>query len=76
MRAFNIDAALRLIVVACVPIAGAVGYIHGNFATQDRVSRLEVRTVDIERTVHRTEKLICKMAIRQNLKDADRICIN
>lgn len=57
-----------------IPIVGAVGYVHGKFATVARVQKLELRINTGERATLNSYKLICKMAIRQKLKDAEEIC--
>ena len=50
-----------------IPIAGAMGYVHGTFAQKSTVQLL------IEK-VNRTDKLVCRMAIKQKLEDAVQIC--
>lgn len=61
------QALLKLIMAIAIPIAGSMGYMHGNFATKTRVEKTE-------KTLGRVDKLICKMAIRQKLENAEDIC--
>lgn len=65
---------VKLILTISVPIAGAIGYVHGTFATIKEVESVEKRIDTIKKSVLRTDKLICKMAIRQKLKSAEEVC--
>lgn len=65
---------IELLIAVCVPIAGAVGYVHGTFATSSKVERVEKRIDTMETAILRTDKLMCKMAIRQKLNSAEEIC--
>lgn len=67
---------LKLALTISVPIAGAIGYVHGTFATIDKVRTVEKRVDTIKSAVLRTDKLICRMAIRQKLKSAEEVCTN
>jgi len=58
---------LDLILAVLIPVAGAVGYVHGVFATNNRVDSLEV-------VVHRVDAVLCEIAINDKLKDAVKIC--
>lgn len=64
----------KLILTIAVPVAGAVGYVHGTFATIEKVKTVENRVETIKSAVLRTDKLICKMAIRQKLESAEEVC--
>lgn len=57
-----------------VPLAGAMGYVHGTFATIERVKRVNARVDSTITVVSRIDNLICKMAISQKLKNAVEIC--
>lgn len=65
---------IKLALTISVPIAGAIGYVHGTFATIEKVKSVESRVDVIKNSVLRTDKLICKMAIRQKLKSAEEVC--
>lgn len=65
---------IKLILSVLVPMAGAFSYMHGNFPSKGRVVIIEKRQDVVERAVLRTDKLICKMAIRQKLESAEEIC--
>ena len=65
---------VKLLLSISVPIAGAIGYVHGTFATIEKVKQVEVRVDTIKRAVLRTDGLICKMAIRQKLESAEEVC--
>lgn len=69
-----IDTALKLAIVIMVPVAGAMGYVHGTFSTIERVRKVETRVSKTETMFSRVDKLICKMAIRQKLDSAEEIC--
>ena len=58
---------IEMILAICIPMAGAMGYVHGTFATITDVEKNEKR-------IERVDKLICKMAISQNIKGAEHIC--
>ena len=58
---------IQLILLIMVPLAGAMGYVHGTFATKAEVSQFK-------RAVIRVDQLMCKMAIRQGLDNAEEIC--
>jgi hypothetical protein len=58
---------LQFILLIMVPLAGAMGYVHGTFATKAEVSQFK-------KAVIRVDQLICKMAIRQKLDNAVEIC--
>ena len=55
------------LIAVAVPIAGAVGYVHGTFATKARVEKVET-------AIERVDKIVCKMAIRQQIENAEDIC--
>lgn len=58
---------IELVLAICIPMAGAMGYVHGTFAT----------IVDVKKNtnkIERVDNLICKMAISQNIKNAESIC--
>jgi len=57
----------EILLAVALPIAGAMGYVHGTFAQKAVVEQL------VEK-VNRTDKLVCRMAIKQNLEDAVQIC--
>lgn len=65
---------MKLALSISVPIAGAIGYVHGTFATIEKVKEVETRVRTISKSVLRSDKLICKMAIRQKLESAEEIC--
>lgn len=58
---------IELLLAVCIPMAGAMGYVHGTFAT---IIDVKENTTKIERV----DKLICKMAISQNIPNAESIC--
>lgn len=58
---------IELILAVCIPMAGAMGYVHGTFAT---IVDVKENTTKIERV----DKLICKMAISQKIPNAESIC--
>ena len=59
--------AIELVLAICIPMAGAMGYVHGTFAT---IIDVKANSTKIERV----DNLICKMAISQNIKNAESIC--
>jgi len=59
-----------------VPLAGAMGYVHGTFATIERVKTVDKRVDKSELVISRIDRLICKIAINQKLKNAVEICTN
>lgn len=74
---------LDFILALLIPVAGAMGYVHGVFATNTRVDQIEktvsssasnTRVDQIEQVVRRVDKVLCKMAIKGKLEDADTIC--
>lgn len=50
-----------------IPIAGAMGYVHGTFATKTSVEKNSKRIL-------RIDNLMCKMAIASNIRNAENIC--
>ena len=60
-------AIMELIIAVAISVSGAIGYMHGMFA-----SKYEVET--LSKSIHRVDNLLCKMAINQNVKDAVSIC--
>ena len=69
-----LETLMKALLTITVPIAGAIGYVHGTFATIDRVERLETKTDKTRSATLKSYKLICKMAIRQQLENAEDIC--
>lgn len=68
------QAMIKLVFMVSVPMAGAMGYIHGTFSTIKRVEQVESRVTKTEKMFGRVDKLICKMAIRQKLDSAEELC--
>ncbi len=64
----------KLLIAIAVPISGAVGYVHGTFATIKKVEEVENRIGSIKKAVLRSDNLICKTAIRQKLESAEELC--
>lgn len=58
---------IEMLLAVCIPMAGAMGYIHGTFAT---ISDVKDNAIKIQRV----DNLICKMAISQGIKNAESIC--
>tara|TARA_R110002012_G_scaffold168596_1_gene332137 strand:- start:4049 stop:4246 length:198 start_codon:yes stop_codon:yes gene_type:complete len=58
---------IELLLAVCIPVAGSVGYMHGTFATKNDVETNKASII-------RVDKLICKMAISQGIKNAESIC--
>lgn len=61
-----------------IPAAGAMGYVHGVFATNTRVDGIE-KTVSskvevLESVVRRVDSVLCEIAIKEQLKDVVKIC--
>lgn len=67
---------LKIFLTVSIPIAGAIGYVHGTFATIEKVKEVDGEVKSIQSAVLRTDKLICKMAIRQKLESAEEVCTN
>lgn len=65
---------LSLTITILVPIAGAMGYVHGTFATIERVRKVEKLYFEKEEKLDNIHSLLCKMAIRQRLEEAVEIC--
>lgn len=65
---------VKLFLSLFIPTVGAVGYVHGTFATIEKVEAVETKAASVQKAVLRTDKLICKMAIRQKLERAEEIC--
>lgn len=55
------------VLAVLIPLAGAMGYVHGTFATKDSVENNSSK-------IEKVYKLNCKMAIRQNVENAEEIC--
>lgn len=64
----------KLFISIAIPVSGAIGYVHGTFATISRVEKIESKVTTFKKAVLRSDNLICKMAIRQKLEDAEQIC--
>lgn len=58
---------IELILAVAISISGAVGYMHGVFASKSEVEGLSS-------SVSKVEKLLCTMAINEHVKDAVKIC--
>lgn len=61
-----------------IPLTAGVSYIHTTFATQHNVVTLKERVLDqtekLNDSIQRIETLICRMAIRQELENAEELC--
>ena len=60
---------LLVVIAILVPMAGAMGYVHGTFAKISRVDKMD-------KAINRVDGLVCKMAIKQRLDDAEEICVS
>jgi len=78
---------IAVIISTLVPFAGAMGYIHGTFASKEyvkKVERVQEKSIDkLKRlSLDNSEKInamyniLCKMAIKQRLDDAIEVCTN
>lgn len=66
--------AIEFILAVAIPLAGAMGYVHGNFATKEAVKETKLQVTNAGFQVDKIYTLICKMAIRQNIETAEDIC--
>jgi len=58
---------VQLVLLIMVPIAGAMGYVHGTFVTKYEHNH-------VRNAVNRIDNLMCKLAIHQKLDNAEEIC--
>jgi len=69
---------IAIFISILIPVAGGVTYIHTTFATQASVVKIEKKVgahySEMGQAIKRIDKLICKMAISQELENAEQIC--
>lgn len=69
---------LELLFAMGISVAGAVGYMHGSFATKESLEQVKTDSsssiLSIKKRTKRTDNLVCQMAIRENLNDAVALC--
>lgn len=67
---------LDILLLVCVPVAGAMGYVHGTFVTKE-VYYAKVKSVELNtNAIHNTFDLVCGIAIKLKLDNAEEICTN
>lgn len=70
MKKYFIEIAL----LVCVPVAGAMGYMHGTFVTKE-VYNAKIRSIQSNSdAIKNTFDLVCGISIKLKLEDAESIC--